>query len=776
MSFDRFPDELLLAILRYLPAVDLAGGVQTANRRLNRLANDPKTWHLHCVTGFAYWNDSERALLRTAAINRSYNQPWKGIWLRRKRSDLVCAGHFEQILVSKVHRNYHMSTICSLQLDAKDFLHRQYRAADFQAFRELEAGDRGKPPPATAVTDCLARRYYANMAIGSINRSLAVEEWLCVRRQANQYTRLDRALAAFDMFSLIDVGADIENVAKILDRLAYSFVNEHRIQFPSMTVREKSYKLVGWLRKNNLVGMQNANERYRYIRNCLIGQALTDHPEHPSLPLISSAIFVCIAQRIGLLAYCVAIPGHVHATVVGMPGLSVDGRPLEAPAEGARQMPQQLPDNNSRIYFDPYRDSNELSLQQLRQGLDELAWNMAAPVQAGTVHGAVQVVDFVPAGADQPDHESASEASDDGTEDEGAETEDAATGEPTSIPVVSMVSNRDAFLMPTPTRAIVLRLTLNIEASWAFAMQVDPERSRLVKQLHRNIPVIRYTDPAQADTRHRCGSDGDPHADMEKMTYASAWAAMLMRATTSPEWEPYMDRLLSRFAHEFNEDAWIVEKYLLPIHDKYISDSVAANPQGRHALGQPIPIPFGDPAGRQRANAWTHVRNLLQMVYNVDRRPPLVSRRYTQDICERVRYKVGQVIRHSRFGFIGIIDGWTPEDPADLHGTVPMANDEAAPAPAPGHAANEGAAYGNDNGHAYGNAASPPANVRKSAFYSVMRTGTERRVVAQHNIEIVTDPRQIPPELMFLAGKHFKRFDYATCTFVSNLTEFFPDD
>lgn len=52
----------------------------------------------------------------------------------------------------------------------------------------------------------------------------------------------------------------------------------------------------------------------------------------------------------------------------------------------------------------------------------------------------------------------------------------------------------------------------------------------------------------------------------------------------------------------------------------------------------------------------------------------------------------------------------------------------------------------------------------------------DRHVVAQDRIEIVRDPRLIPDGLMQMAGKFFKRFDRKTCTFVSNIKEYFPDD
>ncbi len=56
------------------------------------------------------------------------------------------------------------------------------------------------------------------------------------------------------------------------------------------------------------------------------------------------------------------------------------------------------------------------------------------------------------------------------------------------------------------------------------------------------------------------------------------------------------------------------------------------------------------------------------------------------------------------------------------------------------------------------------------------KNGVDRHVVAQENVRIITDPQLIPLKLFFLAGKFFKRFDWETCSFVSNIRELFPDD
>ena len=49
-------------------------------------------------------------------------------------------------------------------------------------------------------------------------------------------------------------------------------------------------------------------------------------------------------------------------------------------------------------------------------------------------------------------------------------------------------------------------------------------------------------------------------------------------------------------------------------------------------------------------------------------------------------------------------------------------------------------------------------------------------MVAADNIEIIHDASEIDDDMFPLAGKFFKRFDRATCTFVSNIKEQYPHD
>ena len=64
----------------------------------------------------------------------------------------------------------------------------------------------------------------------------------------------------------------------------------------------------------------------------------------------------------------------------------------------------------------------------------------------------------------------------------------------------------------------------------------------------------------------------------------------------------------------------------------------------------------------------------------------------------------------------------------------------------------------------------------KSVLRFCRKSTVDRLRVAQENVVIITDPSLIPEDLFFMAGKFFKRFDKETCTFVSNIREYYPDD
>lgn len=307
-----------------------------------------------------------------------------------------------------------------------------------------------------------------------------------------------------------------------------------------MSTRQQALSLVRWLRANDLTGMDHPEVNYRNLRNCFIGHALSDE-EHPSLPIISSAIFTCVAERLGMAAFCLTFPSHVHAAVYAPPGKDLDGRDVENP-EGER----------ARMCLDPYGSDDEVTISDLRLRLVEFGW----------MHGT------------------------------------------------------EAFLTPSSIPAIVQRTAQNIRAARATILSLAGDES-----LGSEMKRLR---------------SGHPDLNMGAAEYAAAWAELLMKPTSSFHWDSNLVSLLKMFALHWSEDAWIVEKYLVPLYDRFVAS-------------QPNP---------RRRTGWHNPHEILRMVENIDSRMPEVSRRYTADIRSRVRYKIGQVFRHRRYRYIGVINGW----------------------------------------------------------------------------------------------------------------------
>jgi F-box protein 21 len=153
----------------------------------------------------------------------------------------------------------------------------------------------------------------------------------------------------------------LEQISEMLDRLALQL----RREIPEMdhwSPRRKALATAHFLRINNLTGIAS-EVQYRDLQNNYIGLALQDD-DHPSLPLISVAIFCGVAQRLGLKAYCNGFPGHVYAIVYPDPGMTLDRKPLTVDEEIAPP-----------LYLDPYRSDIEVPVEDLETQLR--AWGIS---------------------------------------------------------------------------------------------------------------------------------------------------------------------------------------------------------------------------------------------------------------------------------------------------------------------------------------------------------------------------------------------------------------
>ncbi len=116
-----------------------------------------------------------------------------------------------------------------------------------------------------------------------------------------------------------------------------------------LNTKGKAYALAEYLKSHDLISIKDdVDAHYHDLKNNFIGLALFSE-DHPSLPLVSVAIYCCVAQRLGLDAHPCGFPFHVLAIVRPPVGQSADGRDLESDSEWGKQW----------IYMDPFRSSTE---------------------------------------------------------------------------------------------------------------------------------------------------------------------------------------------------------------------------------------------------------------------------------------------------------------------------------------------------------------------------------------------------------------------------------
>ncbi|KAK3989675.1 hypothetical protein QBC44DRAFT_266365 [Cladorrhinum sp. PSN332] len=635
-SFADVPDEIIRHILHFIPPEDILDSVQLLSHRFYRVAKEPLLWRRLCLETFNYWHPAHRIEAKIKAPAPHTN--WRALWIARTKKNARIGWLMEGILSTNQGRIKRMEKISMLGYDAKDYLLEQIHC------------DESKE-------DALSRRFYAGATLDSLHKGIAVDLWyqyqgnpLCIRG-------LDKALAAFDLCVARDQPYDIEYVVRTLDEYAGRFRKEVS-EFDSMSTRQKAVSIVRWLRHNNLVGLELPELSYRNLRNCFIGHTLSDDA-HPALPLISSAIYVCIAERLGLVSTCLAFPSHVHAAVYAPPGEDADGKPLSNPEKASL----------GRVYIDPYGSDHEVTVADLRSRLSEFGWSR----------------------------------------------------------------HTESFLNPSPVPAIIQRTAQNIKTTWTTAAALrDHARSAEMSRLRTGLP---------------------PGFDLDAAYYASLWADLLSKQADSPHWDATLDDLLARISRETPEDAWLVKRYISPMYDRFTRAWPA----------------------RGDRTAWRNPHKAVEMIENIDARQPEVSRRYTETTRTKVLYRIGQVFRHKRYRYIGIINGWscqnhalasnslfavTPEDVHDLAGL---------------HHQNGQNGQINGGRHDGGRGVSRTSNPDK-VYYTCMRPGYDHLRLSQDNVEIIKDPSLVPEQLFIIAGKFFKRFDRETCTFVSNIKENYPDD
>ncbi|KAL9091326.1 MAG: hypothetical protein Q9165_004960 [Trypethelium subeluteriae] len=224
--------------------------------------------------------------------------------------------------------------------------------------------------------DVLARRYWSLEILNAMQRRKGIRVWSQAARQESSVSMVE-ALGAFDMFVLETREGDISDIFARLDQLAAQL----RVESPNieeMSTRHKAVEIARFVRRQGLAGIRN-EEDYHVLRNRFIGIALFDD-EHQALPLISVAIYCCIAQRLGVNAQPCSIPFHVYSTVTPERGYSLDGREMEFESQ------------EERMFMDPFRQDEEISEDSLKRLLTSMG--VLAPTH-GDFLGASSVTKMV---------------------------------------------------------------------------------------------------------------------------------------------------------------------------------------------------------------------------------------------------------------------------------------------------------------------------------------------------------------------------------------------
>ncbi|KAE8449928.1 hypothetical protein EG329_007067 [Mollisiaceae sp. DMI_Dod_QoI] len=592
------PDEVLQQIICYCSANDVLLNVQRLSKRFGRLAGAPLLWRYHCKVGFTYWDSKHR--IRQKFLGNIADVDWKALYMYRSRVDTQTTELLDSILEGQIDRISKFRSISEFGYDAKDTLVRHCRTHE-------------------DAEDVLARRYYASAVLDHVHRSKALAEWRKVLY--GESVSLERALGAFDLFILHDQYGDLMEISDLFDDLVRRLRREHP-GLDHLSARKKALAALRFLRKHNFVGL-SSELAYRDLQNNFIGIALQDQ-DHPSLPLISVAIFCAVAQRLGLDAKCCGIPNHVHAMVIPASGETLDERPLR---EGEVQA--------EPMYLDPYRFDDEIPPQNIRIMLSQYGL--------------------------QP-HQFAD------------------------------------FMTDTGNANLILRTSRNILAT------VQDFRAQVGATTNTGHPTIRL--------------HANPFADLDNAFYSALWANYMFgnpaRTSELTTQRQFIPLILERFERLYPMDASLIEEYIMP----------------QYGVGSHI------------AENW-ELREALRVVRAADQTPKQRRLRDTPAAREGVKYKVGQVFRHRRYAYAGVITGWDME-------------------------------CGMTSAWIAHNNVDSLSRGRHQSFYHALVEDTSIRYVAEENIEVI-EP-EVPMSLMSLAGKFFKRWDKANRIFVSNIRDEYPED
>ncbi|KAI4174824.1 MAG: hypothetical protein LQ343_002062 [Gyalolechia ehrenbergii] len=231
----------------------------------------------------------------------------------------------------------------------------------------------------------------------------------------------------------------------------------------------------------------------------------------------------------------------------------------------------------------------------------------------------------------------------------------------------------------------------------------------MVRRTARNIIGSIQATP---NVHHPGVSNDSTFPELDSSLYSALWALLLLPEDHAAPLQrarslPY---ILDNIEKQFTFDIRLAEMYMLPLFE------------GSQYLDQ--------------------LRDAVRVMRAGDSMPKQVKSR-TPDISKSVHFAVGQVFRHKRYNYRGVITGWDVECAAGETWMSQMGVDRL-------------------------------SRGRHQSFYHVLVEDKSVRYVAEENIVDISIDAGV--NLMSLAGRHFKRYDQGSKIFVSNLKDEYPDD
>lgn len=175
-------------------------------------------------------------------------------------------------------------------------------------------------------------------------------------------------------------------------------------------------------------------------------------------------------------------------------------------------------------------------------------------------------------------------------------------------------TNTDLFLSPASPSNITMRTAHNIRAAFRSDLSGPHAPEPYAPASTASLPV-----------------SGASVLSRDAAIQAYLWARLTLLPPNDMEWVQTLHRLMDRFMNSWLGDVWLVERFLVPLYD-------AAGP------------------GSQ---AWDDPRNMVLIKRQHDAAQPLEKRRVGR--AKEVKFRVGQVVRHRRLDFVGVVTGWFDE-------------------------------------------------------------------------------------------------------------------